>query len=401
MDKTGVAGNKGKGVKSDVFVAFTKKDSGGRSINLKSKVKSLYGRQINMLTEEILNRFEIKHCEISLDDSGALDFVIAARIEAAIKKVIVSNKEFLLPQIEENKMETKKDRFRFSRLYLPGNTPKLMINAGIHHPNGLILDLEDAVAPEKKFETRFLVRNALRNLRFYNAEKMVRINQGEQGLNDLNYIIPHHVNMVLIPKCESAIEVQNVDKKISILRDVNGIVHNIWLMPIIESAKGVLNAYEIATACSSVAALAIGLEDYTANLGTHRTNNGDESFFARTMIVNAARAAGIQPIDSVFSDISDMNALALNVKRSKALGFDGMGCIHPRQISVIHENFAPEPAEIEKALKIYKAYKQAEAKGLGVVSLGSKMIDPPVVKRAVSTIDLAMKIGKLSKSDFL
>jgi citrate lyase subunit beta/citryl-CoA lyase len=159
-----------------------------------------------------------------------------------------------------------------------------------------------------------------------------------------------------------------------------------------------MNAYQIAGANPHIAAMAIGLEDYTADLGIHRTNEGTESFFARSMVVNAARAAGIQPIDSVFSDVSDMETLAENVKHSKALGFDGMGCIHPRQIKVIHENFAPDAAEIDKAKKIFLAFKEAEAKGLGVVSLGSKMIDPPVVKRAVTTIELAVNTGKLNKS---
>ncbi len=396
MDKTGFAGNRGEGVKSDVFVSFTPKDSGGISLNIKSKVKTLFGKHIEKLSLEILEFFEIKNCELDIDDSGALDFVLAARIEAAIKRTVKTSKEFLLPVLEENKTATAKDTFRFSRLYLPGNTPKLMINAGIHKPNGLILDLEDAVAPDKKFEARFLVRNALRSLRFYGAERMVRINQGERGLEDLEFVIPHYANLILVPKCETEDDILKVEAKINALRKQNNIEYRVWLMPIIESAKGVINAYRIASASPDVAAMAIGLEDYTADIGTRRTNEGTESFFARSMVVNAARAAGIQPIDSVFSDVSDMEALAENVKRSKALGFDGMGCIHPRQINVIHENFAPEPQEIEKALKIYNAFKEAEEKGLGVVSLGSKMIDPPVVKRALRIIDLAKRTGKLN-----
>jgi citrate lyase subunit beta/citryl-CoA lyase len=166
-------------------------------------------------------------------------------------------------------------------------------------------------------------------------------------------------------------------------------------MPIIESALGVEKAFEIASASDNVVAMAIGLEDFTADLGVQRTNEGTESFYARTRMVNACKAAGIQPIDSVFSDISDMEALAENVKKSKALGFEGMGCIHPRQIVVIHENFAPELAQIEKAQKIIRAFEEAKAKGLGVVSLGTKMIDPPVVKRAETTINLAINLGLL------
>ena len=397
MKKIGVSGNKGKGIKSDCYVELEITDSDGLNIELKSRVKALYGNQITALALKILAYFNVKNAHLIIEDSGALDFVLAARIEAAIRKLIESDKEFLLPQLEENMSGSTKEQFRFSRLYLPGNSPKLMINAGIHKPNGLILDLEDAAAPDKKSEARFLVRNALRSLHFYGAERMVRINQGERGQEDLDYIIPHHANLILIPKCESAKDVMAVDEKIEVLRQTHEIKHPVWLMPIIESAKGVMKAYEIATASPNIAAMAIGLEDYTADLGTRRTNEGNESFFARSMVVNAARAAGIQPIDSVFSDVSDMEALAANVKRSKALGFDGMGCIHPRQIKVIHENFAPESVEIEKAKKIYLAFKEAEKKGLGVVSLGSKMIDPPVVKRAVTTIELAINTGKLSK----
>jgi citrate lyase subunit beta/citryl-CoA lyase len=147
-----------------------------------------------------------------------------------------------------------------------------------------------------------------------------------------------------------------------------------------------------------VVSLAIGLEDYTADIATKRTAEGTESFVARSMVVMAARAAGIQPIDSVFSDVGDMEGLRQNVIRSKSLGFDGMGCIHPRQIRVIHEAFAPAPEEIDKAKKIVFAFHKAEEQGLGVVALGTKMIDPPVVKRALNTINLAVKMNKLEEN---
>ncbi len=381
--------------RSDVGVRFWHEKTGGIKINIKSKVNALFGNQIKTLAKEILDFFEIDHASLEIVDFGAVNFVLAARIEAAIKKVINTKKEFLLPLLPENKQPTERDAFRISRLYLPGNSPKLMLNAGIHHPNGLILDLEDAVAPDKKDEARYLVRNALRSLHFYGAERMVRINQGERGLQDLDFIIPHFVNLVLIPKCETAGQVKSVDDKIAVLKKKYNIKNDIWLMPIIESAKGVINAYEIATSTKNIVAMAIGLEDYTADIGTQRTNIGNESFFARSMVVNASRAAGIQPIDSVFSDVSDMKALAENIKVSKGMGFDGMGCIHPRQIKVIHENFAPDSLEIEKAIKIFHAFEEANEKGLGVVSLGSKMIDPPVVKRALNTIELAKKLGLL------
>ena len=398
MGNIATSGNKGKGVRSDCFITIELTDKEGIDIQLQSKVGVIFGEEIIKEIKDILNYFGITKTKVHLEDSGALAFIIAARVEAAVKQLIQTDKEYLPELIEENKYQTTKDRNRFSRLYLPGNTPSLMINAGIHKPDGIILDLEDSVAPDKKAEACLLVRNALRHLNFYGAERMVRINQVPKGLDDLDFIIPHNVNLILIPKCESAGQIHQVNKKIDELKSKHNIKDTVWLMPIIESALGVINAYEIASAADNVVSLAIGLEDYTADIGTRRTNEGTESFFARSQVVNAARAARIQPIDSVFSDVADMEALKQNVLRSKALGFDGMGCIHPRQIAVVHENFAPDKAEIEKAKKIVNAFIEANEKGLGVVSLGTKMIDPPVVKRAQNTINLAVNMGKLQKN---
>ena len=392
------AGNKGKGIRSDCFVTLEITQSGGINIELISKVQTLFGDSILKLCKEELEFFGIKNCKIKIEDSGALNYILAARIEAAIKKSIETDKEFLLEMLPQNDYRTEKDTYRRSRLYLPGNTPKLALNAGIHSPDGIILDLEDSVAPAKKFEAAILVRNALRSVDFYGAERMVRINQIPRGLDDLDYIIPHNVNLILVPKCESAEQIQQVNQKIEEISEQKISDTKIYLMPIIESALGIIKAFEIASAAENVVSLAIGLEDYTADLGTQRTKEGKETFFARCQIVNAARAAGIQPIDSVFSDVSDMKALKQNVLESKSLGFDGMGCIHPRQIKIIHEYFAPNEKEIEKAKKIVNAFHIATEKGLGVVSLGSKMIDPPVVKRAQRIIEQAIEAGKLEEN---
>ena len=398
MAKITTAGNKGKSIRSDCFVNLELTASGGIQIDLKSKIKTLFGDSIIKLCKDELKFFGIQNCKISIEDSGALDYILTARIEAAVKMCIETDKEFLLEMLPQNKYKTKKDSYRRSRLYLPGNTPKLALNAGIHNPDGVILDLEDSVAPAKKFEATILVRNALRSVDFYGAERMVRINQIPKGLDDLEYIMPHNVNLILVPKCESAEQIKLVNEKIEEISKKKKIENPIYLMPIIESALGILKSYEIATAAENVVSLAIGLEDYTADLGTQRTKEGKETFFARCQIVNAAKAAGIQAIDSVFSDVSDMEALKQNVLESKSLGFDGMGCIHPRQIKVIHEYFAPNEKEIEKAKKVVNAFHIATEKGLGVVSLGSKMIDPPVVKRAQRTIEQAIEAGKLEKN---
>jgi citrate lyase subunit beta / citryl-CoA lyase len=395
-----VAGNSGPKVRSDCEIVLEIRSEGEIKIDLTSKVQTLYGESIKNLVKEVLHFFRVNHAAVKINDSGALPFVITARLESAVKQLISTDLEYLPEFLKENDYSSDRDRFRFSRLYLPGNTPGLMINAGLHSADGIILDLEDSVAPEKKDEARILVRNALRQVNFYSAERMVRINQGERGLEDLRAVIPQNVNLVLLPKCESVDYIKKVEKEIEGIKKKFHLKNNVFLMPIIESALGIENAFMIACGSENVVAIAIGLEDYTADLGVSRTVEGMESFYARTRLVVAAKAAGIQPIDSVFSDVGDMEALKQTVVISKSLGFEGMGCIHPRQIPVINKGFAPDETEIEKSKKIVLAFETAKLKGLGVVALGSKMIDPPVVARAQKTIDLAVRLDLLS-SDWI
>ena len=395
-----VAGNSGPKVRSDCEIVMEIRPEGGISIELLSKVKVLYGESIKDLIRELLDFFGVRHAIVKINDSGALPFVIAARMESAVKQLISAELEYLPEFLKENSYSTTRDRFRFSRLYLPGNTPGLMINAGLHSADGIILDLEDSVAPEKKDEARILVRNALRQINFYGAERMVRINQGVRGLEDLHSIIPHNVNLVLLPKCESADYIKQVEEEIAGIKKKFNLKNQVFLMPIIESALGIENSFNIAKGSENIVAIAIGLEDYTADLNVSRTVEGNESFYARTRLVVAAKAAGIQPIDSVFSDVADMEALKQTVEISKSLGFEGMGCIHPRQIAVIKQGFAPDRTELEKSKKIVLAFETAKFKGLGVVALGSKMLDPPVVARAQKIIDLAVRLNLLS-SDWI
>ncbi|HLP74258.1 MAG TPA: aldolase/citrate lyase family protein [Bacteroidales bacterium] len=390
-----VAGNCGPKVRSDCEMTLAIESDGGISITLSSKVESLYGSSIRQLASETLDFYGIKHASVSIIDSGALPFVISARLEAAVKKLTGDTRDYLPEFRNRDLPASKRERMRFSRLYLPGNTPSLMINAGLHSADGLILDLEDSVAPGKKDEARVLVRNALRQLDFYGAERMVRINQGETGIKDLEAVIPQNINLVVIPKCENAGQVLDVRSVISSVKKKSGIEGEVFLMPVIETAIGVENAFGISTSSQDVVAVAIGLEDYTADLGVQRTAEGLESFYARTRIINAARAAGIQPIDSVFSDIGDLDALKNNVKISKSLGFEGMGCIHPRQVEVIRQGFAPSADETEKAKKIILAFDEAVRCGSGVIAFGSKMIDAPVVARAHRTVSQAVSLGFL------
>ncbi len=415
------AGLRGPDVRSDCCVHVTPADSGGVTVTFKSKVESMYGDATRAFVAEATVAMGLAHARIEIEDAGALPFVILARLETALRRLGQNVGDGYWPDASPaSQYETTRERFRRSRLYLPGNAPKFMPSAGLHGPDAVILDLEDSVAPTEKDAARILVRNALRVLDFKGAERMVRINQGEMGLTDLDFVAAHNVHLILIPKVESPEQVREVDQRIQETqsraacfspRDSSGTdslpengkiaqakacgsgERTIFLMPIIESALGAIRAYEIATASPNIVALTIGLEDYTADIGAARTAEGRESFWARSQVVNAARAAGVAPIDTVFSDVADMEGLRASVIEAKSLGFEGKGCIHPRQIQTIHQAFAPTPDELDKAKRIVEAFEQARSKGLSVVSLGTKMIDPPVVKRAQRIVKLAAAMG--------
>ena len=294
---TAISGNSGPKVRSDCEIRLELKSSGGIQIDLESRVQVLYGESIKSLFRDILDFFSIRDASLKIIDSGALPFVISARLESAIKKLSDTNLEYLPAFREDGKYQTSRGRFRITRLYLPGNTPSLMINAGLHSADGIILDLEDSVAHDRKDEARILVRNALRQIDFRGAERMVRINQGDKGLTDLEWVIPHNVNVVLIPKCESAGSVRLADNKIAEIKKACNLTGPVYLMPIIETAMGVEKAFEIAGSSENIVAMAVGLEDLTADLGVTRTREGLESLYARTRIIVASKACGIQPID--------------------------------------------------------------------------------------------------------
>lgn len=390
--RVGEAGRQGKDVRSDLHVRF-EPGEGETEIELQSRVGLYYGENIRAQAKDVLSALGVSGGKLTITDEGALPFVIGARIEAAVRRAGLGNGKRWLPERVSLPEHSAKDRMRRSRLYLPGAEPKYFINAGLHHPDAVILDLEDSVHPAEKDASRLLVRNALRAVDFGRSERMVRINQLPLGLQDLDEVIPEQPDLVLIPKVEHPQQVLEVDRKITELETREGMKQPIWLMPILESALGIENAFAIATASDRVCALTIGLEDYTADLGIVRTRTGEETQFARFRVVNAAKASGSQAIDSVFSDVTDMDGLRKWGEQSRAMGFEGMGCIHPAQIQVIHEAYAPSQAEIEKAQKIVAAFEDAKARGLGVVSLGSKMIDPPVVNRAVKLVERAKLMG--------
>jgi citrate lyase subunit beta/citryl-CoA lyase len=396
MPVRGEAGRRGEDVRSDLHVTVDVAKSGGRRVELTSKVAAYYREAILADVNRVLQAYRVKHARVGVEDGGALPFVIAARVEAALRRSGIEEvADARPPRTVPPPAASAKDRLRRSRLYLPGNEPKFFVNAGLHRPDAVILDLEDSVHPDQKDAARLLVRNALRCVDFHGAERMVRINQLPAGFEDLDAVVAEEPELILIPKTEQPEQVRLVHDRTLEIQQQIGSEKAIWLMPILESALGIEHAFAIATATESVAALTIGLEDYTADLGVVKTSEGAESLFARMRVVNAARAAGLQAIDSVYGDVGDMEGLAAWARRSRGMGFEGMGCIHPRQIEPIHLAFDPGDAEIEKALKIVAAFEEAQARGLGVVSLGTRMIDPPVVLRAQRLVRQARRAGRI------
>ena len=389
----------GPDVRSDLWVAVDLRESGGLELALRSRVEPYYGELIRAQVRQVLEALAVTHARVEIDDQGALPFVIAARIEAAAIQAGSSVARVALPvRTVPLPPSSSRDRPRRSRLYLPGAEPKFFINAGLHEPDAVILDLEDSVHVDHKDAARLVVRNALRVVDFRTCERMVRINQHPQGLVDLRAIVPEHPDVILVPKVEDPVQVRAVDKAITEFLGQDDAPRPCWILPILESAVGIERAFEIARASERVIGLTIGLEDYTADLGVPKTDDGAESLYARRRLVNAARAAGLQAIDSVYGDIGNLDGLRAWAARARALGFDGMGCVHPRQIRPIHAAFAPSQDEIDKAVRIVAAFHDAEAKGIGVVSLGSKMIDPPVVLRARRLVELARTLGLVARA---
>ena len=293
-------------------------------------------------------------------------------------------------------------------MFVPGNNPGMMADAHIYGPDSIMLDLEDSVTMAEKDAARLLVYNALKTIDYGDTEMVVRINplNTPYGKKDVEAVVKAGVDVIRMPKTETADEVREVEEEILKWEKELGCVGRTKIMAAIESALGIVNAYPIATASKRMMGIALGAEDYCANLKTQRTqgdnpNFGIELLLARQTIVVAARAAGIDALDTVYSNLNDMDTFRREVELIKALGFDGKSIINPRQIEIINEVFAPKEKDIEKALKILAAIKEAEAKGSGVIAVNGKMVDKPVVIRAQHTIDLAIASGVLKKEDIL
>lgn len=285
---------------------------------------------------------------------------------------------------------------RRSMLFLPGNNPNMLINGNCLGADSVIFDLEDAVSPDEKDAARILVRNTMRYMDFRGCEIIVRINSIDTPYwqKDIDAILPYTPGLILLPKTGSAADVLTADAYISRAEEKLGIkTGTVGLIPLIETALGVENAFAIASASGRVKALFLGAEDLTADLQCKRTKEGREIEYARTRLVMAARAAGVDVYDTPFTDVNDDEGIETDAILAKSLGFSGKASISPRHVDVINRVFSPTLPEIDYAYEVMEAIALAKKQGKGAIALHGKMIDAPIVTRARRTIAMAEALG--------
>ncbi len=377
------------------------------SIAVKSSVAVLFGDEIRRSAQEMLASYGVTTGRLEIDDDGALDLVIRARIEAVLRKAGFAFPS--CPPLQKDGARTSprrapsgRDRTRHVRLYVPGDQPHFAINADLFGADVLVFDLEDSVAEERKFEARILVRRLLESeFLFERSELAVRINRlrDECGKADIDEIVAARPHVILLPKCESSEDVKILDELLSLHEKEKGIEKgSIHIMPIIETSKGVLAAAEIACASDRNVALCFGYEDFSRDIcarpapvdgaGAAQGKSAQiEALLARQMIVLAARSAGIQPLDSVFSDIEDTDGLTESCYQARALGFEGKAVIHPSQIEPVRRAFSPSDEEVKRAKAIVAAYENSLNEGRGAVAFDGQMIDTPLVGKAQRIIE--------------
>jgi len=283
---------------------------------------------------------------------------------------------------------------------MPGDSMRKITKATQLDVDTIVMDLEDSVALNQKVAARQTISQALGTLDFGRSERLVRINSPETDFfsADLAGTVGAQPDGYAIPKVETAGQVQRVSHVLDQAEQKNGWPQNsIRLLAIVETALGIMNLKEIAQASPRLAALMFGAEDLAGDIGAGRTRAGWEVFYARSTVVTAAAAYGLQAIDMVFVDLQDLEGLEEECVTGRQLGYEGKMAIHPRQVEVINRVFAPSPAEIEQAQKLVEAHRQHQATGSGVFELDGKMVDMPMVKMAERVLEKARAAGLLNQ----
>ena len=293
----------------------------------------------------------------------------------------------------------RRQRLRRSLLYVPGNMPGMLQNIPVFDADGVMIDLEDAVPLAEKDAARTLTASFLGTVRGRDREVFVRINalDTKYADADLREVLPARPDGIRLPKADTPVVVETLDTLLTEAEERLGLpIGSFTIIPSIESAVGILNVVETAKASPRIVALAFGAEDYTASMEIQRTRTGEELLLARARVVWAAKAAGVQAIDSIFADAGDMEGLRLETELVKRLGFTGKSLVNPRQIEVVHEVFRPKQQEIDEALEVMEAIARAREMGTGVISLRGRMVDAPVVRRAARILQTAVAFGMIA-----
>lgn len=285
-----------------------------------------------------------------------------------------------------------KERLRRTMMFVPGNNPAMVKDAGIYGADSIMFDLEDAVSMAEKDAARDLVYEALQTQDYGDAELVVRVNGQDTPYyaNDVRAMVKAGIDVVRLPKAEDAEMVKKLDADITAAEKEFGREEgSTMLMAAIESAKGVINAYQIASVSDRMMGIALSAEDYTTDMKTHRYPDGAELEFARNMVLHAARAAGVAAFDTVFTNMNDTEGFYRETEYIHQLGFDGKSLVNPRQIPMVNKVYEPTKKEIENAKNVENAIKEAKLKGSGVISMNGQMVDRPVVLRAERVMRLA------------
>lgn len=379
MAMTTVVGYASPETRSDLQVTVS--DAGTASLDIVSSVNAMYGDSIRSQVQSIIDQLGGPTLSVVVRDFGALPYVITARVESALSQHL----GIPLPNLAFHEAKPPvKSRLRRTRLYLPGNTPKFFPNADLYQPDCLILDLEDSVPQERKAEARALVRRTLHTFSGH-CEQIARINSGDVGLEDIRALASVSPDVFLLPKVESATQIIEIEQ---LLGDLGS---QALLFPLIETALGVENAFEIARSSPRIVAISMGIEDYLADISAERTYSQKESDWAQGRLINAARAAKVVPLASVFPGVDNELELARYVQTAKSIGYEGVGCIHPRQIPIVHDAFAPTEEQYAALLAIVEGYELALSQGKGAVSINGRMVDEPVYQRAKT--NLSYRVG--------
>jgi citrate lyase subunit beta/citryl-CoA lyase len=277
-------------------------------------------------------------------------------------------------------------------LYIPGNNAAMIQQGGVYGADCVLLDLEDSIAPGEKDAARILLKHTIPAVNFYGAEVVVRVNHLDTpfGRDDIREIVPIQPDALRVPKIESADDALRVIGLIEETETAHGLPHDrLTIQAMIETAVGVENALAIAKASPRVSSITIGGQDLAADMGISLEKDSCGIDYASRRIVMAAKAAHIEAMDTVFVDVDDEDGLRAATQRAKEIGFTGKAAINPRQIEVINEVFTPTEQEIAKAIDVVSAFNRHKAAGVGVFALHGKMVDAPVVARALHVLGLA------------